>query len=200
MFCLLYNHKTKDFGTSNIKQVFTKLWNIRTCKYANIYTTEIKTMIKACLVEHRPCYHLLSYTHTHIYIYIYIYSFQGGSNIRPRPICFELEQYGQDYTSIISDSSVQGGDKKHGFQRMKHYHYLSARICLMLYPMWSSFQQNIFCCNWWLSHQLHGYVELLQVLNHLGHSMSYSVTQPIDSALCVQKTESVGKIWDTPDA
>ena len=127
---------------------------------------------------------------SYICAYIYI-RFQGGSNIRPRPICFELEQYGQDCTSIVRDYSVQGGDKKHGFSENE----------TLLLPIGQDILNDV-------SHvkqlppihillrlvvkSLNGNVELLQVLNHLGHSMSYSVTQPIDTALCVQKTESVG--------
>ena len=40
---------------------------------------------------------------------------------------------------------------------------------------------------------LTGNVELLQLLNRLGHSVSYSMTQQIETALCIQKMESVGE-------
>ena len=35
-------------------------------------------------------------------------SYQWGSNIRPGPSCFELDQYGEDYKFIVKDSSRVG--------------------------------------------------------------------------------------------
>ena len=47
-------------------------------------------------------------------------TFQWGSAIRPGPSCFELDQYGGDCI-FIGYLHVQGNNKKHDFQRMKHY-------------------------------------------------------------------------------